>query len=141
MTEVGGSLKELEVIVQGKTNNVRVIEQGTPSTIHLSQRVMLSLANFIYHISDKAEDGCQPAVDQQGHSNMQSLLFRLCLSMEAWARRLQELPIRAHGLPSTSPGIYVTLLYLHSTTCLGLGFHLTGGFAPTTVAMPHGTVV
>ncbi|KAI1186038.1 prefoldin [Nemania serpens] len=27
MTEVGGSLKELEVIVQGKTNNVRVIEQ------------------------------------------------------------------------------------------------------------------
>ncbi len=29
MAEVGGNIKELEGIVQAKTNNVRVIEQGT----------------------------------------------------------------------------------------------------------------
>jgi hypothetical protein len=35
MTEVGGNLKELEIIVQGKTNNVRVVEQGTSPTTQL----------------------------------------------------------------------------------------------------------
>ena len=46
MTEVGGNIKELEGIVQSKTNNVRVIEQGSSSNaISSSPHTMVREAN------------------------------------------------------------------------------------------------
>jgi hypothetical protein len=75
MTEVGGNIKELENIVQAKTNNVRVIEQGTspiyghPTMSHISWLI------HCHPTSIETKDGIQPSIDSHRHNKRGRLLF------------------------------------------------------------------
>ena len=54
VNEVGVNIKDLEAIVQGKTNNVRVVEEGI---IFVSVPRISNVADVIQLFSSETEDG------------------------------------------------------------------------------------